>query len=143
MAHPYIKQAVTLCGYPVLDIFQKRRMAARPHFGVTEFAHLSALNLAAQLVSHGLHAITDAENRNAEFKHQRRCAGCALLPHRRGAAGQDDPAGLEVTDELLRNVIGMEFAINMQFAYAACNQLGVLRAEIENQDFFVVHVRAR
>ena len=38
---------------------------------------------------------------------------------------------------------GMDFAVDAGLAHAACDQLRVLRAEIEDEDFFVMHYSIR
>ena len=49
------------------------------------------------------------------------------------------PPGLKSRMNCSAHVVGMQFAIHAGFAHAACNQLGVLGTEIENEDF-LVHV---
>ena len=47
------------------------------------------------------------------------------------------PAGANLADALGRDVVPHDLAIDVLLAHAAGDQLGVLRAEVEDQDFFV------
>jgi hypothetical protein len=55
------------------------------------------------------------------------------------AAGQDDSARRELANEAVAHVAGMNLAVDPRLAHAARDQLRVLRAEIEDQDLFVMH----
>ena len=46
---------------------------------------------------------------------------------------------IEGADEFLGNVVRMQFAIDMSFTHTARDELGVLRTEIEDEDFFMGH----
>ena len=50
------------------------------------------------------------------------------------------PRGREIPDEILAAVPGMDFAIDADFAHPAGDQLGVLRTEIQDEDFVGVNV---
>ena len=113
------------------------RVAARAHLGIAEFAHLAGLDLAAQLPRHGLHAVADAQHRHAQIEHRLRRARRRVFGHRHVAAGQDHAAGAEFAHELVADVVGMDFAVDPRFAHAARDQLRVLRAEVEDENFLV------
>ena len=49
------------------------------------------------------------------------------------------PLGAEVADERVADVAGMDLAVDAGFAHAARDQLRVLRAEVEDEDLFVMH----
>ena len=122
----------------ILDAVEQLRVAARAHFGVAELAHLAGLDLAAELLRHGLHAVADAEHRHAELEHRVRARvpvassyADMWLPERMM------PFGAEVADELVGDVVRMDLAVDVRFAHAARDQLRVLRAEIEDEDLFV------
>jgi hypothetical protein len=75
----------------VLDAIQQRRVAARAHVGMAELALVLGWgHLAAQLHGHGEHAITDAQHRDAQFKHRLRGAQVVFLVGAGMAARQDD-----------------------------------------------------
>ena len=59
------------------------------------------------------------------------------------AAGEDDALELAVggvlPDPVAADVAGMDFAVDVGFADAPGNELGDLRAEIQDQDLLMVH----
>ena len=142
MAHPYVEQAVAFVVRAVLDALEQLGMATGANLGVAELALARALDLAAQLLGHGLHAVTDAEHRHAELEHDLRGLPVLRLIDRVRPAGKDDAFRVEVADELLGDVERMQFAIDLMLAHAAGNQLGNLGAEIEDEDLLVSHFRA-
>src|SRR2546422_4246502 len=81
-----------------------------------------------------LHPVADAEDRNAELQQLRIGARGARVEHRVGTAGEDDPLGGELADELEIACRGVDLAIDVRLAHAPRDQLGVLRSVVENQD---------
>ena len=69
MAHPNLEHAVAFCRGKVFNALEQFGMAMRTHFGITKFTGMACFYLAAQLLRHGLHAVANAENRNAQLKH--------------------------------------------------------------------------
>ena len=65
-------------------------MAARAHFGVTELAVICVTHLPAQLLRHSLHAVADAQHRNAEPEHCGRDFQRGVVICRRMTAGKND-----------------------------------------------------
>jgi hypothetical protein len=55
------------------------------------------------------------------------------------AAGQDDALRAELPHERVRHIGRVDLAVDPRLAYAARDQLRVLCAEIEDEDFFVFH----
>ena len=108
---------------------RSRRISARPILAV-----VGGLDPAAELGAHGLLAVADAQHRHAELEHGGGCARAQRLVGRGGAAGEDDAAGREAADESVVHGAGMDLAVDAVLAHAARDQLGVLRAEIEDQD---------
>ncbi len=94
----------------------------------------------AEVAAHELHAVADSQNRHAEFKEFLGDGRSTLLVDRLGAAGKDDTPGSEVPDSLQVHVEGMQFAVDMCLPHPPGNELGVLGAEVENEDFFAVYV---
>ena len=143
MAHPHREHALAFwCGV-VGDIFQERRVAARPHVGMAKLALVATLHLAAQLPCHRLHAVANAQHRNAQLKHGlRRFVGRVFIDA--GVAARQDDAfeaavfGV-VFDPLVGHVARMHFAKHMRLAHAPGNELGDLRTEVEDEDFLVLH----
>jgi hypothetical protein len=114
-----------------------RRSWPPPHFGVAELALVGGLGGAAQLHGHGLHAVADAQHRQAAVEHRCGARGAPARGRFR-AAGQDDALGAEGRDLGRVVVPGPDFAVHADLADAAGDQLGVLGAEIEDEDLVVV-----
>ena len=118
----------------VRQTVEQTRAAQGAHLRRPELAVGGGFDFPAELGGHGLHAIANSEHRNAH----RKCAARRLGPLRfvngLGAAGQDDGARLESLDLRRIRIPGVDLRIHAQFTHAAGDQLGVLRAEIENQN---------
>jgi hypothetical protein len=109
-------------------------------FRVAELALIGRFGIAAELLGHRLQAVADAEQRQAAVEYLLGRRGRAGLRRRFRAAGQDDAFRAERSD-LGRVVIpGPDFAIDADFADAPCDQLRVLRAEVEDEDLVGVDV---
>ena len=142
VAHPDLQHAVAFWRVKVGDIFQQRGMAAGAHFGVAKLACGACLDLATQLLRHGLHPIADAQHRHAQFEHRVRRLVVHLV-HAGVAAGKNHALELAVGRKLAHpfaaHIAGVHFAIHMRFAHAAGDELGDLGTEIEDEDFLVLH----
>jgi hypothetical protein len=112
------------------NAFEQRGVAAGTYRCKPELALVPALHLAAQLVRHGLHAITDAQHRNPQIEHGFGRLVGRVFVHAGMAARQDD--ALErcrpwhTADPVIGHIAGMDFAIHMGFAHPAGDQLGDL-----------------
>jgi hypothetical protein len=135
-----VKQAVALGVDPVLDVAQQRRMAARAHLGIAELVHGAGLDAAAELRRHGLHAVADAEHWHAELPDRGRRGRRARLRDGLRPPGEDDRAWVESQDVGVAGVPGMDLAVHPELADPACDQLGVLGAEVKYQDAVRVDV---
>ena len=71
-----------------------------------------------------------------------RRTGRSAFGHRFGTAGKDDAARREFAHEVGRDIVGVKLTVDVSLAYATRDQLGVLGAEIEDQDA-IVHRRKR
>ena len=91
--------------------------------------------LAAQQLHHQLLSVADAQHRHAQLIHALVAAGCILFQHARRAAGENHAHGVLRANRLQARVIGQDAGIHMAFAHAPRNQLRVLSAEIQNDDF--------
>ncbi len=138
VAHPHLEHAVALGGAEVLDPVEELRVAARADLGVAELAVVAPLDGAAELRRHRLHAVADAQHRHADRPDRMRRAQLVVLVGAGVAAAEDDPLGREGPHEVVGHVLRVDLAVHVRFAYAAGNQLGDLRAEIEDEDL-VVH----
>ena len=106
-------------------------------FGAAELAMMAALDLAAELLRHRLLAVADAKDRNAGLVERRRRQRRAFLVHRRRPAGQDH----RLRPHLAKRAFGLlerhDFRIHALLAHAPRDELGHLRAEIDDQNFVV------
>jgi hypothetical protein len=97
-------------------------------------ALLPLLDLAAEEVGEDLDAVTDAENRDLQPEDgpigERRVLGV----HARGPARHDDALGLEGGDLGGRRVVAQDRRVHVALADPAGDHLGVLGAEIEDDD---------
>ena len=95
--------------------------------------------LAAELLRHGLHAVADPEDGNARFKNGLARLVVAFLIGAHVGARENDAFRGEFTNEISRDVVRMNFAVDVGFAHASGDQLGHLAAEVQNQDAVVRH----
>ena len=98
------------------------------------FAFGAFFHLAAQKMTHQLHAVANAQHGHAQIEDGRIGQGSLGRVHRGGAARQDDAFGSEFLDLRGRGVVAHQGRVNVQFTNPACNDLGVLRPEIEDDD---------
>ena len=90
---------------------------------------------AAQGVGHQLAAVANAQNRDAQFKNGRIHMGRGLQIHGVGAAGEDDAHGIKGLDLLHGHFIGFDLAVDIAFPNAAGDELIVLSAKVQDEDF--------
>src|SRR5690606_26592007 len=108
--------------------------------GMAGLALVRGLGRAAQLHRHGLHAIADAEYWQARIEHFLRRARRTPDRGRLRATGQGDALGRERGDLGRVVVPGPDLAVDADLADAAGDQLGVLRAEVEDEDLVAMDV---
>ncbi len=137
MAHPDIQLRLAAV---VAQALEQCIRVDHVHLGVAEFALVSGFGGTAQLRGQGLHAVADAEDRQAAVEHFLRRGRGARQRGRFRATGQDDALGAKRRDLGRVVVPGPDFAVDAQLADAAGNQLRVLRAEIEDEDLVVMDV---
>ena len=146
VAHPDFEHAVPFGRGKVFNALEQFGVSVGANFGIAKLARVASFDLATQLLGHGLHAITNAQNRNTQLKHGIRCTVIDFV--NTGVRTRQDHA-LEVailgivTHPVTGHITGVYFAKHMRFAHSACDQLGDLRAEIKDQDFGVLHGRHR
>ncbi len=145
VAHPDLEHAVAFGGVKVGQVFEQGGVSTCTHFGVTKLTLATALHLTAKLLRHGLHAVANAQHRQAQLEH--RCRGLVgvVLIDAGGAARENHAPQLAVggvaAQPRVADVAGVDLAVNVRFAYAPGNQLRELRAEVENENFLVLHGR--
>ncbi len=107
--------------------------ARRVELGPAELGDLGAVDAAAELEREQLGPVTDAERRDAELEERRIEARRSVGVDRRGAAGEDQRAGIAALQLLDRRVVRDELGVDARFTHASCDQLRVLAAEIDHQ----------
>ena len=122
------------------------RLGRKPlHQGIPGVAHrqhrtavLAArrrLHLAAEGRGEELCPVADAQQRQPALDGREVGVGSLLVAHRVGAARENHAPHRRVER---RNLVeGVNLAVNIQLAHTPRNELRVLRAEVENQDFFL------
>ena len=139
MGHPNFQHAFASFGLEVFDALKKLGVIAGTDFGIAEFTLGTAFDLAAELLRHGLHAVADPEDGNARFKNGLARLVVAFLIGAHVGARENDAFRGEFTNEISRDVVRMNFAVDVGFAHASGDQLGHLAAEVQNQDAVVRH----
>ncbi len=140
VAHPHVEAEQAVGVDVVFDAVQQAALADDVDAGIAELAQVGTLDLASQLLGHGLHAVADTEHRHAKIEHRLRAARAVGLVHRLRSAGKDHALRRECADRLIVHVERMKLAVHADLAHAAGDQLGVLGAEVEDQDAVSVNV---
>ncbi len=135
VAHPHIEETVSVGVGVVLDVAEECGVTVRAHLRVPELAHLAGLDHPTQLRRHRLHAVTDAQYRHPRGPHGGRGPRRVAFGHAVRAARQDDASRRKFANERVVHVERVDLAIDVQLAQPARDELRVLRAKVENQDF--------
>ena len=107
--------------------------------GVPVLALLAGTDFAAQLVGHVMQAVADAQHGQAEVQDLLFGDGRAGFVDGRRASGEDDAAGRVALDFFERGRAREDDGEDVLFADAARDELGVLRAEVEDDDRLGFH----
>jgi hypothetical protein len=99
----------------------------------SDLALVVGAHLAAEFLAHPLHAVADAEHRDAEFEQLLRHLGRVTGVHRRRPTRQDHPGEVHARGELERLVRRRDLAPGVRLANPPRDQLRVLRAEVDDQ----------
>ena len=106
-----------------------------------KFFFLGRLNRPAKLRAHGLLPVTYAEYRQTARKHAFIRARATNARHAIGATREYNRFGVVgINHRLISAVIRMHFAVNPALAHAPRNELGHLRAKVDNQEAFMLGV---
>ncbi len=100
------------------------------------------LDLTTEQVRHRLLAVAEAQYRRAEPEHARVRPDRTVLIDRGRASGKDDPDRAQRLRVARRDVAAPDFAEDAQLAHAPRDELGVLAAEVQNEQGLVGHTRA-
>ena len=125
----------------ILDIPQEIRMTTGTNLRVSVLLVSSGRNYAPQLTCHGLHPITDSENRNPQREYLVWCFGSVCAMHAFRSPGKNDTPRPEFGHRFSGDVPREQLRVDAGFANAAGNQLTVLGTEIEDQDALVMRIR--
>src|SRR5690606_14057500 len=93
-----------------------------------------ALDLAAEQAAEQLHAVADPEHGDAELEDARIDRRGPLGVDARGPPGEDDRLRLELAHTGELEGAGVDLAEDVLLADAPRDELGVLRAEVEDED---------
>ena len=132
VAHPHVQVFRAVVSRFITHAFKELRVPVQAHACVAELALLAGLDRAAELRRHGLLAVADAENGNSQLEDFARRARSLRERHRLRSAGEDHAARRELPDLLGRRVVGMDLAVDAGLAHPPGDELGVLRAEVED-----------
>ena len=120
--------------------FEQARTRRNRGLGVPVLAGARATDGAAEGVGHGLEAVADAQDGHAGLEDRGIDGGSPLLVHGGRAAGQDDGGGLLGEHVRHAHGVGDDLGVDVSLTHAARDQLGILRAEVDDEDG--VHVRS-
>ena len=109
--------------------------------GMTVLALVGGAHLAAQRVHHELESVADAKHGQAQLEHARIGGRRVGVIHRRGPAGKNDACRRVAANFFQRGGAGKHDGKDILFTDAARDELGILRAEIEDDDGLGFHGR--
>ena len=119
------------------DAGQQPRVAlVADQVGVAVLAHVAGNYGSAQLVDQRLHPVADAEHGQAGVDYPLLDGRRAGVVHAGRAAGQDDATSVQVRDCILRRRCRDDFGIYLQLPDASGDEVGVLRAKVDNDHGF-------
>ena len=98
---------------------------------------LGSRDLTAQGVGHQLTAVANAQDGNAQPEHFRVNVGRFLQIHAVGAAGENNAHGRKGADLVQGCGVGLDLAVDVLLPHPPGDQLIVLSAKVQNQDFFL------
>ena len=128
MAHPHF-DGLSETGKQVLIVINvKPGQAVLPTLGPADHP--------AEKMADDLKSVADAENRNAHVEKGLVRQWRARRVYAGRSAGKDQPFGAHLMEGFIGDGVRHDFAIHMMFADSARDQLGILGAEIEDEDFF-------
>ena len=102
--------------------------------GAAVLAVVRRLDDAAELLAQQLEAVADAEHRHAELEHSAVASGASASSTLDGPPESTMPCGAKRAHGVQRQTARMDLAVDAALADPARDQLGVLGAEVEDQD---------
>src|SRR5262245_12235468 len=122
---------------------EQRRLRGYFDLRATVLALVRRLHPPVEKVGGELHAVTDAENGNAEIEDLARTGRRRLGVYRLRAAGKDDCLRREIADLVHGEIARMDDRVDFLVANPPRDELRVLRSEVENDDGFGLHHHAK
>lgn len=101
--------------------------------GLAEFPLISGYYLPASRPCHQLQAVTDSQHGNTQIEKLGRQPGAPRPADGIGAPRKNDSDGLQAFYTVHRRSKGGDFTVNRKLADPARDQLGILRAKIQNE----------
>lgn len=126
VAHPHLAA--------VLDAGKEAGALQDAEVGESVFALLRGDDLPAEKIPHELKPVTNAEDGHAKIKDGRRGQRRTFIIDALRPAGEHDGCGAGAFDFCQGRAKRPDFGVNPQLSYFACNELGILRPEIEYDD---------
>src|SRR5205814_4033253 len=112
--------------------------------GLAELAGAGAVDAAAgQVLRHQLHAVADAERRDAEVEDRGIDVWRALGVHRRRPAREDQRDRIAAADLLRARAVRDELRVDTGLAHAPRDQLRILPAEVDHEHRALFRERLR
>ena len=105
-------------------------------------AHARRHDAAAEHLGHPLHAVADAEDRNAKPQQFRIGLWRVFLVDAVRTAREHDADGLASPNLVHGQVERVDLAVDPELPHPSCDQLGVLAAEVEDENGLVLGHRA-
>ena len=125
MRHPHLVGSLqAFVKYAALDI----------HIGTAVLTLTSGRHGATKRMVHGLEAVADSEDGNAELKQLRLQGRGTVGINGRRTARQNKRGGVFSFDFLHRRGVRDNLGVNLGLAHAAGNKLRVLSAKVHNED---------
>ena len=115
------------------EIVEERPRAVQLDVRLPVLGDVVRLDGAAELAGHELHAVADAERRDAEAEDRRVGERRALGVDRGGAAGQDQRRRIARAKLVGAEPVRDELGVDARLAHPSRDQLAVLAAEVEDE----------
>ena len=129
VAHPHVER--------LAQAAQEARIRGQVDGRMAELAPVRAADGTAELRRHGLHSVADAEHRHAQVEDGVGNPRRPPFGHRFRPAGEDHASRRKDPYRFGAQVERMDLAVDALFPDAAGDELGVLRAEVDEQNALV------
>src|SRR5690606_31399949 len=130
VAHPYFHRRVQ-------PVKQGSSGLDRDQVGRSILALSGGRHVPAQCVGEQLHAVADAEDRDAAPEDPVGESGGARLVYAGRAAAQDDPTRIQPVDLFGGNIPREQLAVDPSFTHSPRDQLSILRSKVKDDDCFI------